>query len=96
MAGAACDSLEETGADAPPPVSVVAAWLAGAAYADAKIHSAVGLGRDLRLSGPKLSGAALECEGTAIHLLLFAAAGNTSNRGRSVTRIARPSVHRRG
>ena len=92
----ALDALEETGTNAPPPVSVVAAWLARAAYADAKIHSAVGLGRDLRLSGPKLSGAALECEGTAIHLSLFAAAGNTSNGGRSVTRIARPSVRRGG
>ncbi len=92
----ALDALEETSTDAPPPVPVVAAWLEAAARADAKIHPAVGLGRDLRLSGLKLSGAALEYAGAAVHLSLFAAAGETSSVGQPPTRVVRPSVRRRG
>lgn len=90
----ALDALEESGTDAPPPVSVVAAWLENAARADAKIHPAVGLGQDLRLSGPKLSGAALEYAGAAVHVSLFAAAPSAGQA--TATRIARPSVRRRG
>ena len=97
----ALDALEETSADAPPPVPVVAAWLESAARAGAEIHPPVGLGRDLRLSGPKLSGAALEYNGAAVHLSLFAAAEDRlsedlSGTVRPATRIARPSVRRRG
>ena len=87
----ALDALEETGTDAPPPVAAVAAWLANAVHAEAKHHPAVGLGVDLRLSGPKLSGAALEYAGVAVHLSLFAAAGKAS----PALRAARPSVRRR-
>lgn len=97
----ALDALEETGPDAPPPAPVVAAWLASAARVDAKIHPAVGLGRDLRLFGPNLSGAALEYTGVAVHLSLFAAAEHRSGEAlpgtvRPATRIARSSVRRRG
>ena len=87
----ALDALEEAGTDAPPPVAVAAAWLAQAARAETTLHPAVGFGADLRLSGPKLSGAALEYSGAAVHLSLFAAAGAAS----PATRIARPSVRRR-
>ena len=100
----ALDALEETSADAPPPASVVAAWLESAARADARVHPAVGLGRDLRLSGPKLSGAALEYADATVHLSLFAAAQDRLNEDRHsadlpgtvrpATRIARPSVRR--
>ncbi len=97
----ALDALEETSTDAPPPVPVVAAWLENAARAETKTHPAVGLGRDLRLSGPKLSGAALEYAGVAVHLSLFAAAEDRPSQDlpgtvRPATRIARPSVRRRG
>ncbi len=97
----ALDALEETSTDAPPPALVVAAWLASAARADARVHPAVGLGRDLRLSGPKLSGAALEYAGVAAHQSLFAASEDHSSEAlpgtvRPATRIARPSVRRRG
>lgn len=89
----ALDALEETTTDAPPPPPVVAAWLKSAARADAKIHPAVGLGQDVRVSGPKLSGAALECMGVAVHLSLFAAVPSL---GPPMTRVARPSLRRRG
>ena len=97
----ALDALEETSTDAPPPVPVVAAWLQSAARADARVHPAVGLGRDLRLSGPKLSGAALEYANAAVHLSLFTAAEDRRSEAlpgtvRPATRIARPSVRRRG
>ena len=95
----ALDALEETSTDAPPPAAVVAAWLASAARAETKIHPAVGLGRDLRLSGPKLSGAALEYEAVAVHLSLFAAESRPSEdlpgAVRPATRIVRPSLRRR-
>ena len=90
----ALDALEEAGTDAPPPVSVVQAWLEDAARASANSHPAVGLGLDVRLSGPKLSGAALEYDGTALHLSLFAALPSPLSAGQQ-TRIARPSVRRR-
>lgn len=97
----ALDALEETSADAPPPVPVVASWLENAARAETRSHPAVGWGRDLRLSGPKLSGAALEYAGVAVHLSLFAAAEirpgeDLPGTVRPATRIARSSVRRRG
>ena len=88
----ALDALEEALPAAPPPVPVVSAWLEAAALAQARTHPAVGLGEDVRLSGPKLSGAALEYAGAAVHLSLFAALG-TSAAPR--TRLARPSLRRR-
>jgi len=90
----ALDALEESRTDAPPPVSVVQAWLADAARASANSHPAVGLGLDIRLSGPKLSGAALEYDGAAVHLSLFAALQSPSSVGQR-TRIVRPSLRRR-
>ena len=89
----ALDALEETGTDAPPPAMVVAAWLESAARADAKIHPAVGLGQDVRLSGASFSGAALEYAAAAVHLSLFAAAPSAKP---PLTRVARPSLRRRG
>ncbi len=90
----ALDALEETGTDAPPPASVVEAWLGDAGRAEAKSHRAVGLGADMRLSGPKLSGAALEYGGATVHLSLFAALPASAS-ALPRTRIARPSVRRR-
>ena len=91
----ALDALEEAGTDAPPPVSVVQAWLAEATQAEPNSHPAVGLGTDIRLSSPKLSGAALEYGGAAVHLSLFAMLQASSAAASRHTRIARPSVRRR-
>lgn len=90
----ALDALEESRTDAPPPVSVIQAWLADAVRAEANSHPAVGLGSDIRLSGPKLSGAALEYDGAAVHLSLFAALQAPSSVGQR-TRIVRPPLRRR-
>ena len=93
VASYALDALEERTADATPPVSVAADWLAALAGAEAARHAAVGLGADIRLSGPRVAGAALEFDGAALHLSAFAASGPA--RAASVgTRIARPSVRR--
>ena len=88
----ALDALEEVWAEAPPPISVVQAWLSRAALAGSETHPAVGLGEDRRLTGSNLSGAALEYEGVVLHLSLFASAGASSP---PHTRLSRPSQRRR-
>lgn len=95
VASYALDALEERTSEAAPPVPVAADWLTRLAEAEAVRHAAVGLGEDLRLSGPHVAGAALEFGGAALHLSAFAASGNEPSGGTSPrTRIARPSVRR--
>lgn len=90
VASYALDALDEKTADAPPPVSVVEAWLRSLSDSTPSAHPAVGLGEDVRLSGPRLSGAALEYGGAALHLSAFvtapaeASAGQASRPGRMV------------
>ena len=74
VASYALDALDEKTADAPPPVSVVESWLRGLTEATPSAHPAVGLGEDVRLSGPRLSGAALQYGGTSLHLSAFVTA----------------------
>ncbi len=93
VASYALDALEERTADAAPPGSVAADWLKALAEAEAARHAAVGLGEDLRLSGPRVAGAALEFGGAALHLSAFAASAASSGT-LPRTRIARPSVRR--
>ncbi len=96
VASYALDALEERTTDAAPPASVAADWLAALAGAEAARHAAVGLGEDIRLSGPRVAGAALEFEGAALHLSAFAASGNEAPGGTQArVRMARPSVRRR-
>ncbi len=93
VASYALDALEERTPEAAPPVPVAEGWLTMLAGAEAVRHAAVGLGEDVRLSGPRMAGAALEYEGAALHLSAFAASGPA--RGASpATRMARPSVRR--
>jgi hypothetical protein len=56
-----------------PDVTVndAAAFLRSALDARLTEHPAVGRGRDLRLTGAGLAGAALEVDGTILHLALF-------------------------
>lgn len=61
--------------------------------APAFAEPAVGLGKDVRLAGNRLSGAALWAEGRYVHVSAFAAAG-IEGRGRWQPRMSRPS--RRG
>ena len=75
VASYALDALEERTTDTAPPPAVVAAWLENVSSAAPEPHPAVGLGADIRLSGPKLSGAALEYDGVALHLSAFQSPG---------------------
>ena len=92
----ALDALDEKTYAAPPPASVVEAWLRSLSEATPTAHRAVGLGEDVRLSGPRLSGAALEFAGTALHLSAFAATpGDVSGQSARPGRMARASQRRR-
>ena len=82
VASYALDALDEKTADAPPPASVVEAWLRSLSDSSPSTHRAVGLGEDVRLSGPRLSGAALEFGGTALHLSAFVTAPGEALRAR--------------
>ncbi len=95
VASYALDALEEGAADAPPPVSVVAAWLQALKQANATVHPAVGLGKDVRLSGPRVSGAALQFENCLLHLSAFQTTGINQSAAQRPSRLARPSQRRR-
>ncbi len=60
------------------------AWLRQAAKARVTEHPAVGRGTDLRITGDRLVGAALEVEATIVHLALFRTEGPSD-------RVAAPS-----
>ena len=93
VASYALDALEERTTDAAPPESVAADWLKTLTGAEAVRHAAVGLGEDLRLSGPRVAGAALEFSDASLHLSAFAASGPARG-ATAATRMARPSVRR--
>lgn len=95
VASYALDALEESGADAPPPPSVVADWLRAIPQAAPDPHPAVGLGKDIRLSAPRLSGAALEFGGVALHLSVFQKAPASPFDPHPMPRLAR-ATQRRG
>jgi hypothetical protein len=57
-----------------------AAFLGEARRATVTAHPAVGRGTDLRLSGEGLTGAALEVEGTVVHLAMFRMEGSKRDR----------------
>jgi hypothetical protein len=89
----AIDAREEEGSGTE---EVARNFLAEAAAARQDRFPAVGLGEDVRLSGPRLTGAALEAEGRVVHLCAFRLAhdsgGTRSFRG---TRMVRASRRRR-
>ncbi len=93
VASYALDALEERTPAAAPPALAAAAWLKTLVGAEAVRHAAVGLGEDIRLSGPRVAGAALEYDGAALHLSAFAASG-PAREASVATRMARPSVRR--
>lgn len=95
VASYSLDALEETATDAPPPVSVVEAWLQTLSQAEARTHPAVGLGEDVRLSTPKFSGAALQFAGAALHLSAFQTVGTGQSQASRPSRLARPAQRRR-
>ena len=71
-AGLRVDALEARAVDAPPVTSDVASRWLQAAAAKAESYPSPGIGRDVRLEAPALSGSALVVDEQAVHLELFA------------------------
>ena len=79
--GCAIDAIEEYRDAAPAPArEEVAAFLKRVAAAPAAPFEAVGLGEDLRLQGPGLSGGGLALDGALLHLCAFNLAAEESRR----------------
>ena len=91
VASYALDALGERATDAAPPLTVVMDWLGSVAAARPAAHRAVGLGEDVRLSAPGLSGAALEFEGACLHLSAFQSPASAEPR---TPRLSRPAQRR--
>lgn len=87
----ALDAIEERHTAAPPPPAVAAQWLQSLQAAAGTAGAGVGLGRDIRLSGPGVSGAALVVDGTIVHLSAFRA---ETQAGTASGGMARASVRR--
>jgi hypothetical protein len=68
--------------------------LSDVAVADVRAFPGVGLGEDLRLTAPNLSGGALLAEGRVVHLYAFPVEGQGPRGGRHHSRLARPSLRR--
>ena len=92
VASYALDAIEERHTAAPPPAAVVSRWLKALGSATGDASGGVGLGEDVRLSGPGLSGAALTFEGAVAHLSAFRAETQT---GSAPAGMVRSSVRRR-
>jgi hypothetical protein len=91
----ALDALDASGArNEPAGRAVFSELLARASTATTFAQPAVGLGKDVRLSGASLSGAALWAENRYIHVCAFNADGDRSAGASLRTRMTRPS-HRR-
>lgn len=68
----ALDAIETAGAECQvAPSEPAERFLAELRAAEGAVFPAVGLGEDLRLTGPTLSGAALVLDGTLVHLCAF-------------------------
>ena len=97
----AVDALEVAeGTAAPPDGGLAAAFFDAAASANVSSHPALGLGTDIRLTGPGLAGGGLVVEDGLVHLAVFAvedeAPGERSQvRGMASVRTRRRSVQRR-
>lgn len=75
----ALDAIETAGAEHPAaPSEAAERFLGELRAAEGEVFPALGLGRDLRLTSPTLSGAALVLDGTLVHLCAF---GNRQAQG---------------
>lgn len=90
----ALDAIETAGAEHPPAEREVAVgFLDQVRAAKGEVFPAVGLGEDLRLEGPTLSGGALVLDGVLVHLCAFRGSDPAVEAGRG-SRLVRAS--RRG
>jgi hypothetical protein len=88
----ALDSPPEPGETLSP--EFVTGFLNQMATAQSFSNNALGLGKDVRFNGPKISGAALWAQDRYIHICAFAGAGEKPERSSFWTRISRPSRRR--
>ena len=87
----ALDALETCGATAAAPSGLLAEFLAGLAEAQSFVQPAMSLGKDVRVSGSAVSGAALWA-GRYVHICAFARQAGAG--GSFSTRMARPAARR--
>ena len=97
----ALDAVEERGdAEREIPVSTVEDFITEVAGARVETFAALGLGRDLRLSSPGLTGGGLAWDERLIHLSAFRTAGDGTRsqdpgpRRRGLGQLLRASLHR--
>jgi hypothetical protein len=89
----ALDALDAPERGEPADRAAALKFLARVGGAAATAEAAVGLGKDVRLAGAAVSGAALWANGRYVHVCAFPANGGG---GRPGTRMTRPSRRRRG
>jgi hypothetical protein len=70
-------------------------FLDAAAKADGTAYPSQGEGKDLRVSGWKITGSALVARGRVVHAAVFAGEGSSEKPDDSATSIAPPGVRRR-
>ena len=88
----ALDALDTDSPGQPVPVENVCALVTRIGAASAFIETALGIGKDVRVDGPQISGAALFAKERYVHICAFEKDGNaTSAFG---TRMTRPSQRR--
>lgn len=91
----ALDALDAAPArNEPVSVETVCALVAQIGAAQSSTEQALGMGKDVRLSGPEICGAALWAHERYIHICTFAKNGKSSDASNFWTRMTRPS-HRR-
>jgi hypothetical protein len=81
-------------ASEPTTAEAVCALVAQIGAAQSFAERAIGLGKDVRINGPEISGAALWAQERYVHLCTFAKNGKSSGAPSFWTRMTRPS-HRR-
>lgn len=91
----ALDALDAAaGNNEPASVEAVCALVTQIGMAQSFTEQALGIGKDVRLSGPEMSGAALWAQERYVHICTFTKDGKSSDAPNFWTRITRPS-HRR-
>jgi hypothetical protein len=92
----ALDALDAApGEHVPASVEAVCALVTQIAAAPSFAEQALGIGKDVRFTGPQICGAALWAHERYIHICTFAKDGKSSDAPGFWTRIARPSQRRR-
>jgi hypothetical protein len=90
----ALDALDALDANETASVEAVCALVTQIGAAQSFSEQALGLGKDVRLNGSEISGAALWAQERYVHICAFAKNGQSSDAPNFWTRITRPSLRR--